>query len=261
MPAGSLGTEGGTHPIVGASGSAQGPASSGLDAKRIDELVARCKRGDVAAFRDLYAAYFDRIYGYVLVILRDRHEAEDVAQQVFVKAMQGIGGYQGTPGASFEAWLFRIARNAVMDVLRRSRRVKVEDPATIDDRRARGGENQEAIAELSRLDDSEVAVFLERLPDAQRDAIVLRFVLGMSAEEVGQAMNRRTEAVRALQSRGLRTLEERLLAIGRRRGRRRRMSTWTRVRPAPVLAARRFVLGSPIGQRHLSAFTRRGRTP
>jgi len=141
--------------------------------------------------------------------------------------------------------------------LAQSRSVTVEDPATIEDRRAAGAESDEAIAQLSRLSDSDVSFFLERLPDAQRDALVLRFVLGMSAEEVGQAMNRRTEAVRALQSRGLRTLEQRLTAIGRGAGGRNRMPTRTRIRPAPVLASRRFALGSPMGQRHLAAFSRR----
>src|SRR5687767_12440287 len=135
--------------------------SNGAEAERIEQLVGRCRGGDLDAFKDLYSGYFDRIYGYVCVILRDRHEAEDVTQQVFVKAMQAIGGYEGSPGSSFDAWLFRIARNAVMDVMRRGRRVKVEDPATIDDRRARDAESHDAIAELSRLSDSDVAIFLE----------------------------------------------------------------------------------------------------
>lgn len=257
MPAGSLGTEGGARLTERSNEPAEGRGSNGLPAERVDELVAASKEGDLEAFKDLYAAYFDRIYGYVSVILRDRHEAEDVSQQVFVKAMQGIGGYQGSPGSSFDAWLFRIARNAVMDVMRRSRRVTVEDPATIEVRRAADGESHDAMTQLSRLSDSDVSVFLKRLPDAQRDALVLRFVLGMSAEEVGQAMNRRTEAVRALQSRGLRTLEQRLAAVGRRADRRRRMPTRTRMKPAPVLAARRFALGGPMGQHHLAAFSRR----
>ena len=258
MLSGSLGTERAARATERAN-EPFGRRSNGLESERVDGLVTRCREGDLDAFKDLYSAYFDRIYGYVCVILRDRHEAEDVTQQVFVKAMQGIGGYEGSPGSSFDAWLFRIARNAVMDVLRRGRRIKVEDPATIDDRRARDGESHDAIAELSKLSDSDVAVFLERLPDAQRDAIVLRFVLGMSAEEVGQAMNRRTEAVRALQSRGLRTLQQRLVAVGEKSsGGRSRMPTRTRVRPAPVLAARRFALGGPMGERRVAAFTRHG---
>lgn len=260
MLSGSLGTE---RPARGTERGSEPfgrRGTNGAEAERIEQLVGRCRDGDLDAFKDLYSAYFDRIYGYVCVILRDRHEAEDVTQQVFVKAMQAISGYEGAPGSSFDAWLFRIARNAVMDVLRRGSRVKVEDPATIDDRRALDAESQDAVAELSRLSDSDVAVFLERLPDAQRDAIVLRFVLGMSAEEVGEAMNRRTEAVRALQSRGLRTLQERLVAVGAKSPGRNRMPTRTRVRPAPVLAARRFALGGPMGERRVAAFTRHGGT-
>src|SRR5262245_1223678 len=126
MPAGDLGTEGDARSIERASERLKG-RTNGAEAERINRLVASCRENDADAFRDLYSTYFDRIYGYVCVILHDRHEAEDVTQQVFVKAMQGISSYEGSPGSTFDAWLFRIARNAVMDVLRRSKRVKVED--------------------------------------------------------------------------------------------------------------------------------------
>jgi RNA polymerase sigma-70 factor (ECF subfamily) len=181
------------------------------------------------------------VYAYARVALRDTHEAEDVTQLVFMRVLQAIGGYEVRPGKPFRAWLFRIARNAVLDTLRTRQRLEVEDPAQLDIRRdAEAAEK--ASATLSWLSESDVAFLVERLPEAQREVLVLRYMLDLSTDQTAAVMDRSTKAVRQLQSRALRTLEQRLTALGRRSRTTRRAPMLVRLRPHPVLAARRFVL-------------------
>jgi len=91
--------------------------------------VAGAQRGEPAAIAWLYDRYFDRIYRYVLFKLGNPHEAEDIAESVFLRMIEAIGGFQWQ-GASFAAWLYRIAHNQIVDVLRqRTRRPQVDlDP-------------------------------------------------------------------------------------------------------------------------------------
>jgi len=86
-------------------------------------LVRRCQAGDDAAFNDIVERYQDRIFSYVKRMVRDPGEAEDVAQEVFVKAYQGLKGFDGR--ASLGTWVFRIATNLCVDHSRRkSRRIE-----------------------------------------------------------------------------------------------------------------------------------------
>jgi RNA polymerase sigma-70 factor (ECF subfamily) len=204
-------------------------------------LVVRYQAGDKSAMSDLYLRYFDAVYGYTRLALRDSHEAEDVTQQVFMQVFQSLPTYELRGSTPFRAWLFRIARNAVVDSLRKSDRVSVEEPATValrmDTRR-----NNEVEAALEWLSDGDISFFVERLPAAQRGVLVLRFMLDLSTDEVAAVIGKSPKAVRQLQSRALRTLRERLAAITVSR-KRIRAPMLVRMRPAPVLASRRFALG------------------
>ncbi|MEK7722279.1 MAG: sigma-70 family RNA polymerase sigma factor, partial [Elusimicrobiota bacterium] len=80
------------------------------------ELVRRCLDGDSSVFAGVVEVYQDRIYSFALRLLKDRPAAEDAAQETFVKAFRGLSSYN--PAYPFSSWLFRIAHNACMDVLR-----------------------------------------------------------------------------------------------------------------------------------------------
>ena len=88
-----------------------------------NELVARAIKGDEQAMALLYETYFDRIYRYAYLRLNNRTEAEDVAQDVFIRALAAIKKYEERD-VPFTAWLFRIAHNQVIDHVRKEKREK-----------------------------------------------------------------------------------------------------------------------------------------
>lgn len=205
-------------------------------------LVVGFQAGDGAAFRDLYLRYFDAIYSYLSVALGDHHDAEDAAQQVFTKALEALPRYEVRPGKPFRAWLFRIARNEALATLRRKRLIELEDPDRIDRRREAGGAAADDLA-LEWLSDTDLVVLIERLPDAQRQVLALRYMLDLSRAEIAAVMQRTPAAVSQLEQRALRFLSDRLTALGRGPLRPHRPPMLIRLRRMPVLGARRSALG------------------
>ena len=157
--------------------------------------VAQAKAGDPDALRFLYLRYADNVYGYVCSIVRDEHEAEDVAQQVFAKLLGSLARYEPR-AVPFSAWILRVAHNAAIDHVRARRPVPVED--------VRGPEPADDGAARDRFRDLRVA--LDRLPKEQREVIVLRFLVGLTPREVAERMGRSEDAVNGLQHRGRRRL-------------------------------------------------------
>ncbi|MDX6633237.1 MAG: hypothetical protein QOG26_1242 [Solirubrobacterales bacterium] len=210
--------------------------------------VTRFQTGeDGDAFAAIYSRYFDRIYGYLRVVFKDAHEAESGAQQVFMQVFKALPRYERR-SQPFRAWLFVMARNHAAQHLRKHGRVEPEAAESINRRREslapeHGDEQLEGV--FGWISDQDLLVLMERLPAAQRQALALRFMLGLSASEIAEALELSPGAVRMLQSRGLAFLRERLTALGRspRIHGRARMQRWPR--QARVLRARRFSLASP----------------
>src|SRR6187397_110372 len=102
-------------------------ATDGADsAENVRALVERGQQGDRAALEELYLLHFDRIYSYLHVSVGNRHDAEDLTTQTFVRMLESIGRFrwQSVP---FSAWLFRIAHNLAIDHFRASRRWQPEE--------------------------------------------------------------------------------------------------------------------------------------
>lgn len=203
------------------------------------DLVARIQNGGEREFAELYERYFDRVYGYLRLVLRNSHEAEDAAQEVFVKAFQSIADYEAR-GRPFRAWLFTIARNHGVSLLRKRREVAIESDE-MDTRLEREDSGSDSI-ELRGVTDKEFLVLIERLPIAQRQVIALRFMLDLKNAEIAEILQKEPNAVRALQHRALGNLKIRLSHRREAPGRRRpeRMRAWPK--RASVLRSRRFAL-------------------
>ena len=162
----------------------------------------RAAQADRAAFGILYRRYLDRVYGYSFYLLGDHHDAEDATERTFLADLGAIGGFRDQ-GATFRSWLFRIAHNQVANALRsRQRRATspldlVEEPTGADDPAAALAASEEA---------RRVRRALAGLPEDRRQVLVLRFVDGLTAREIGAVLDRNEGAVRVLQHRALREL-------------------------------------------------------
>jgi RNA polymerase sigma-70 factor (ECF subfamily) len=214
--------------------------SEDLDTAR---LVTRFQAGERDIFAELYMRYFDRVYGYFSVALNDRHTAEDLAQQVFAKVLEALPRYERRRRSLFRAWLFTIARNEAITELKRRGRSEVTAPEGLERARNETEPDGHDLPVLDWLSDRELALFVERLPLAQRQVLVLRYMLGFDYSEIAGILGRSVVDVRSLNSRGLRYLRERLIAVGRAAptGRQRNLMR-TRVRWARVASSRRWAL-------------------
>jgi RNA polymerase sigma-70 factor (ECF subfamily) len=174
------------------------------------QLVLRAQHGDEGAFTELYLRYFDRIYRYMRVTLGDADEAEDGAQRVFLSVFQALPRYDTSRPQPLEAWLFTIARNQAITIMRQRRRAVPLDPATVElelERRPPPSRYGSAGA----VDDAHLLAAIQGLPYAQRHVIALRYVLGLATADIARAIGRDARAVRQLHHRALRSLEKRLV--------------------------------------------------
>jgi RNA polymerase sigma-70 factor (ECF subfamily) len=172
----------------------------------LDDVLAA--QADRAAFGALYRRYLDRVYGYCFYLLGDHHDAEDVTERTFVAALAAIDGFRDE-GASFRAWLFRIAHNQLANTLR----TRGRHPSTPLDAAPEPSTVTDPLAELTRDEDARrVRRALSQLAEDRRQVLVLRFVDGLSTAEIGAVLGRSAGAVRVLQHRALRDLAEELHA-------------------------------------------------
>jgi len=159
-----------------------------------ESLVRRAQQRDQEAFAQLYEENFDKIYRYIVLKIGNKTEAEDMTQQVFLKALQSISSFKWK-GVPFSAWLFRIAHNLVVDYLRK----KAKQATTpLVESLASSDSNPELIAE-QRLNIEQLLSVTKRLTPAQREVISLRFAGELPIAQVAKVMGKSQGAVKALQ--------------------------------------------------------------
>jgi RNA polymerase sigma-70 factor (ECF subfamily) len=219
------------------------PSEEQIEDQDTARLVVRFQAGETDVFRELYLRYFDRVYAYIRVALRDTHAAEDLTQQIFLRLFEALPRYERR-AQPFRAWLFRIVRNGTLDILKSAGRIEPVDPMDLRIRDQGGTEGDaDALPALNWISDRELAIFIDRLPVPQRQALILRYMVGMSNAEIANVLKRSEADVRKLQSRALSFLRERLIGVGRTpKGPAPRARLRRRVAPANVARARRFVL-------------------
>lgn len=167
-----------------------------------DLADVRAAQVDRAAFGVLYRRYLDRVYGYCFYLLGDHHDAEDATERTFVAALGAVQTFRDE-GATFRSWLFRIAHNQVANALR-SRGRRAASPLDLVDEPA--GNDDPVTAVTASEDARRLRRAMARLSDDRRGVLVLRFVDGLSAREIGAVLDRSEGAVRVLQHRALREL-------------------------------------------------------
>jgi len=149
------------------------------------DIVRRCLAGEEAGYADLLERHQGRVYAFLLRLAGNAHDAEDLAQVVFLKAFRSLASFD--PARPFHSWLFAIAHHAALDFLR-ARKANLsldhdEDPIDPAD----GVDGPERLAEVS-LDGALVERLIAALPPLYREALLLRHVEGLSVEDVAQAL-------------------------------------------------------------------------
>jgi RNA polymerase sigma-70 factor (ECF subfamily) len=176
-----------------------------LNDAAIDRLVTEARAGDTWAFGLIFDHYHEPIYRYIASRVHRPSDAEDLTQHVFVKALEALPRYEAR-GVPFGGWLFRLARNAVIDHVRTR-----HDHAELDSvlGRAHGEAGPDEIAVVRQELDA-VGSALASLTDEQRETIELRFFAGLSARETAEAMGKQEGTVRGLQFRAIAALRRQL---------------------------------------------------
>ena len=176
-----------------------------LDDDEIERLVHQAKAGDAWAFGQVFDHSHRPVYRYIASRVHRPADAEDLTQLVFVKALEALPRYEAR-GIPFGGWLFRLARNTVIDHVRtRHDHVDLESASHHAGRDA--GPDEVTVA---RQDLDEVAAALAALTDEQRDAIALRFFAGLSAREAAVVMGKQEGTIRGLQFRAIAAIRRQL---------------------------------------------------
>jgi RNA polymerase sigma-70 factor (ECF subfamily) len=183
-------------------------SGAGAAAPRVDvrELVARAQDGEPEALEELYLLHFDRVYSYLQMTVGNRHDAEDLTTQTFVKMLESIERFEWRK-APFSAWLFRIAHNLAVDHFRSHKRWQPEEepPEPLDaDRRSAEDEALHSIGRRSMLE------MIEGLSQDQQQVLTLKFVFNFSNGEAATVLGKSEGAVKSLQHRALASLQRQL---------------------------------------------------
>lgn len=193
------------------------PPSHGLSSEAERDLVERAGRGEQEAMGLLYDTYLARVYRFCLARVSNEADAEDLAEEIFLKVLGAIDGFEwrdlgvaddGTARSSFAAWLFRIAHNHVISFHRRAaaRGPSAELSESIRDERRGPQELTE-----TKLTIEEVFEAVRELPDAQREVILLRFGAGLTVAETAEALDKQQTNVKVLQHKGVQRLKRMLV--------------------------------------------------
>ncbi len=174
----------------------------------IEHLAVAATAGDAEAVGRLYDSLVGPIYRYVALRVHSREDAEDLTQLVFERIVASLPRYRAR-GRPFEAWAFRIARNAVIDHVRRDR---ADEP--LGERHDAGHDETPDRLTVRGEEIRELRKAIATLTPDQQEALALRFAAGLSAEEAAEVMGRRAGTVRGLTFRAIASLRRHLQPEG-----------------------------------------------
>jgi len=186
------------------SGATEKPARESTD--HIRKLVERAQKGDRSALEELYLIHFDRIYSYLHVSVGNRHDAEDLTTQTFLKMLESIGRFRWQ-SAPFSAWLFRIAHNLAMDHFRARKRVQPEEEVP----EPLGSEEPSAELEaMQSIGRQSMLELIDKLSPEQQQVLTLKFVFNFPNADVAKILDKTEGAIKSLQHRALASLQKQI---------------------------------------------------
>jgi RNA polymerase sigma-70 factor, ECF subfamily len=180
------------------------PASDSQD--HVRGLVARGQQGDREALEELYLLHFDRIYSYLHMSVGNRHDAEDLTTQTFLRMLESIKRFRWQ-SAPFSAWLLRIAHNLAMDHFRASRRWQPEEDVP---EPAGESEPSAELAAFQSIGRQSMLELIDDLSHDQKQVLTLKFVFNLPNAEVATILGKTEGAVKSLQHRALVSLQKQL---------------------------------------------------
>ena len=170
------------------------------------QLVEKSQGGDAQAFGRIYERHAPAVFRFLYARMDSRFDAEDLTEEVFLRAWRSLPGYQ-EKGVPFIAYLFRVARNALIDHYRRSKRI---NQLSLEERVIKDGRPGPGDVALAQIENEEVRQALNRLRDDYRLVLMLRFLGNLSPDETAEVMGKSSGAVRVLQHRALAALRKEL---------------------------------------------------
>jgi RNA polymerase sigma-70 factor, ECF subfamily len=176
-------------------------AAQTADLRRLVELA---QQGDREALESLYLLHFDRIYSYLHMSVGNRHDAEDLTTQTFLKMLEAIGRFRWR-SAPFSAWLFRIAHNLAMDHFRSTKRWQPEEEVPEPAGSEQSSAEDEALQAIGRRSMLEL---IEDLSHDQQQVLTLKFVFNFSNGDAATILGKTEGAVKSLQHRALASLQK-----------------------------------------------------
>ena len=168
----------------------------------IETFIQKAQEGDREAYGSLYKSFYPRIFRYCRINLFNKFIAEDVCQEVFIKAWIALPKFTIKEGGTFQAFLFRIARNLIIDLSRKKKEVPIEEASDVPS-------NEDLIESLSQKENVEVVKkALSKLEEKERQIIILRYFEDLSHSEVAKIVGLKDGALRVRTIRLLKKLKE-----------------------------------------------------
>ena len=167
-----------------------------------DVLLAQAAKSDPRAFEELYERYYARVYRYVYHRVGHEKDAEDITAVVFMKMLEALPTYRARQGL-FAPWLFRIARNAVVDHYRRKRQ-----HGPLEDLHDDSGSSDPLARALGNERREELYLLVQHLSTDQKEVVLMRFAGDLSFPEIAETLKKTEPAVRMILHRALRKLKE-----------------------------------------------------
>jgi RNA polymerase sigma-70 factor (ECF subfamily) len=186
----------------------EGDAKLGRAAEQehVRVLVERAQAGDSGALEELYLLHFDRIFSYLHLSVGNRHDAEDLTTQTFLKMLEAIKRFRWR-SVPFSAWLFRIAHNVAMDHFRATRRWEPREEVPEPEGPRSSSAEEEAMQSIGRATMLEL---IEDLAPDQKQVLTLKFVFDFSNADAAAILGKTEGAIKSLQHRALASLHRQL---------------------------------------------------